>query len=195
MSKLISIAIPIFFLMDFIGTIPIFMSLTKDYTPKKRIRVAVLSSFIACVIVLVFAILGEHIMNYFGLSTASLKVGGGVLLMYIAFEMIFSGKTVYEHADKTNIVVSPLAIPMLAGPGSMSFAMVSFIQLQGSEKVLVPIAILIVFVFGASLLSCSSVLNQILGKEFIRGLGKVTAVLLAVIASEMIMSGIKLYFF
>jgi|CXWL01.1.fsa_nt_gi multiple antibiotic resistance protein len=195
MNQLISIVIPIFFLMDFIGTIPVFVSLTKDYRQNERLKTAILSSLIACTIVLFFAVLGEYIMQYFGLSIAALQVGGGLLLMYIAFEMIFCGQAAYQDVDNKNIIVSPLAIPMLAGPGSMSFAMISFIQLQGSEKFLIPMAMVMVFILGASLLACSSWLNRILGKEFVRGLEKVTAVLLAVIASEMILKGIKMYFF
>lgn len=195
MNKLMSIALPIFILMDFIGTIPIFIALTNGYSQKERIKTAVLSSFIACCIVLLFAVAGENIMAYFGLSIPALKVGGGLLLIYIAFEMIFSGQSAYAQADKKQIIVSPLAIPMLAGPGSMSFAMISFIELQGNDKALLPLAVLIVFIVGAFLLTGASMLHKILGKEFVRGLEKITAVLLAIIAAEMIMNGIKLYFF
>jgi multiple antibiotic resistance protein len=195
MNKLLSLIIPLFFLMDFIGTVPVFVSLTDKLTQKRRIRIAVLSSLLASIVVLMFAIMGEQFLHYFDLSIPALKVGGGLLLIYMAFEMIFSGQEGYEGSDKSNIIVSPLAIPMLAGPGSMAFAMITFIELQGVEKLFLPLAIFLTFLIGAAVLASSSLLNKIFGKEFIRGLEKVTAILLAVIASEMIMNGIQLYFF
>ena len=195
LNTVLSIVVPLFILMDFLGTIPVFIALTRDYTPRERRQTAIVSSLIACGIVLLFALTGHPIMAYFGLSIPALKVGGGVLLLYIAFEMIFSGQLAYEHTDKTHITVSPLAIPMLAGPGSMSFAMIAFTELQGSRKALVPLAIGLVWIAGAGVLLGSSALHRLLGKEFVRGLEKVTAVILAMIASEMIMDGIKRYFF
>jgi small neutral amino acid transporter SnatA (MarC family) len=76
----------------------------------------------------------------------------------------------------------------------MAFAMIAYLQLESSDKFLVPLSILIVFIVGALVLASASVLNKLLGKEFVRGLEKVTAVLLAIIASEMIMNGVRLYF-
>lgn len=195
MVTVLSIAVPLFFLMDYIGTIPVFLTLTKQYSQKEKLHAAVWSSLLACAIVLGFAILGQYIMEYFGLSIAALKVGGGIMLLYIALEMIFSGQLGYEHADARNIIVSPLAIPMLAGPGCMSYAMVTFITLPDEQKWLIVPAMAGIYVVGTVLLIGSAFLNRMLGKEFVRGLEKVTAVFLAIIAAEMVMQGIKLFFF
>ncbi len=195
MNELLSIVIPLFILMDFIGTVPLFISLTSGFTKQERRRTAFVSSLIACSIVLAFALLGRQIMTYFDLSIPALKVGGGLLLMGVAFERIFAGPSLPENIDKFQITVSPLAIPMLAGPGSMSFAMITFIELHGPQKVLVPFAILLVFITGSLIFNISSGLHKILGDDFVRGLEKVMAVLLAIIASEMILDGVKRYFF
>jgi multiple antibiotic resistance protein len=195
MVELLSLAIPLFFLMDFIGTVPVFVSLTRKRTHQNRLHVAIYSSIIAGAVVLLFAVLGEYILGYFELSIAALKVGGGLLLIYMAFEMIFTGQEAYIDSDDSSLIVSPLAIPMLAGPGSMVFAMIKFLELDGVNKLMIPLAILAVIVVGAATLAVSSYLDKVFGKEFIRGLEKLTAVLLAVIASEMVMEGIKLYFF
>ena len=196
MDKILSFAIPLFILMDFIGTIPVFLSLTKDAIRNERIRIAIWSSLIAGLIVGVFAISGQAILDYFDISIEAVRVSGGLLLLYIAFQMIMSGKVGYENVtDKKSIIVSPLAIPILAGPGSMSFAMIAYLSLQGGEKFYLLAAILIVSFIGAITLSFSSFINDLLGKEFMRGLEKIMAIVISFIALEMIMSGIKAYFF
>ncbi len=196
MGKLLSFVIPLFILMDFIGTMPVFLSLTKEAKTREKVKIAIFSSLIAGGIVLVFALIGNGILNYFDLSIEAVRVGGGLLLLYIAFEMILSGQSAYEKTkDTKSIIVSPLAIPMLAGPGSMSFAKISYLELQGIDKIWLLVAILVTVAIGAILLSLSSLVQKLLGKEFVRGLEKVTAVVVSFIALEMIMSGIKVYFF
>jgi len=198
MSKIISLAIPLFILMDFIGTIPVFLALTQAWQQRERIRIAIAASLLAGAIVLVFAVSGRQILNYFALSVEAARVGGGLLLLYIAFEMILSGKMVYmgtANLSARNLIVSPLAIPMLAGPGSMTFAMIAFLGLEGIEKAYLFVAIVLAVLFGAGLLSLSSLVHKFLGPEFARGLEKITAVVISFVALEMIMSGIKTFFF
>lgn len=197
-AKFLSLFIPIFILMDFIGTIPVFISLTKKFGRRDRIRIAFSSSIIAGSIVLVFSILGQEIMNYFYISIEAVKVGGGLLLLYIAFQMILSGQLNYEehaHESRRSIIVSPLAIPMLAGPGSMTFGMISYLKLHGAEKFYLIAAVISAVIAGALLLSVSSLIDRILGQEFTKGLEKIMAIVVSFISLEMIMSGVKGYFF
>lgn len=195
MQLFIADTITIFFLMDAIGTIPVFLALTKDNSAAKRMRIAFNASLIAGVIVLGFALFGQTILEHFGLSIGALQVGGGLLLLYIAFEMIFAGQAIYDNAtDTRSVTVSPLAIPMLAGPGSMSFAMIAFVGSSGTGRISVVMAIAAATALGAILLALSSVISKLLGREVIRALEKITAILLAIIASQMIMTGIKSFF-
>lgn len=197
-ARFLSLFIPMFILMDFIGTIPVFIALTKKFSQGDRVRIAFSSSAIAGVIVLFFSILGRQIMNYFYISIESVKTGGGLLLLYIAFQMILSDHLSDEKkgsARLKNIVVSPLAIPMLAGPGSMTFGMISYLGLQGLDKFYFIISVAAAVIIGAMLLALSSYIERLLGTEFVRGLEKIMAVLVSFIALEMMMSGIKSYFF
>ncbi len=197
-ANFLSLFIPMFILMDFIGTIPLFISLTKNFSQKERVRIAFLSSAIAGTIVLSFSILGRQIMDYFNISIEAVKVGGGLLLLYIAFQMILSTHSSDEKSDHKklkNIIVSPLAIPMLAGPGSMTFGMISYLGLAGWDKLYLIISILSAGIIGALLLSSSVYIDRLLGSEFAKGMEKIMAVLVSFIALEMMMSGIKSYFF
>ncbi len=197
-AKFLSLFIPVFILMDFIGTIPVFIALTKRFGRIDRIRIAFSSSIIAGVIVLTFSILGQEIMNYFYISIEAVKVGGGLLLLYIAFQMILSGQLNYENhipENRRSIIVSPLAIPMLAGPGSMTFGMISYLKLSGLEKIYLIAAVISAVVTGALLLSVSTLIDRVLGPEFTKGLEKIMAIVVSFISLEMIMSGVKGYFF
>lgn len=197
-AKFLSLFIPVFILMDFIGTIPVFIALTKKLSRRDRIKTAFSSSVIAGIIVLTFSILGQEIMNYFYISIEAVKVGGGLLLLYIAFRMILSGQLNHENhipENRGSIIVSPLAIPMLAGPGSMTFGMISFLKLQGMEKVYLIAAVVSAVFAGALLLSVSTLIDRFLGPEFTKGLEKIMAIVVSFISLEMIMSGVKGYFF
>jgi len=197
-ARFLSIFIPMFILMDFIGTIPLFLSLTKKYSQRDKIRIAFTASAIAGIIVTIFSILGRQIMNYFNISLEAVKVGGGLLLLYIAFQMILSNHSSDEKNDPVklrNITVSPLAIPMLAGPGSMAFGMISYLSLNGWEKFYLFISLITAVIIGSLLLSASSFIEKLLGTEFVKGMEKIMAVLVSFIALEMIMNGIKSYFF
>ncbi len=197
-AKFLSIFIPMFILMDFIGTIPLFITLTKKYSQRDKIRIAFTASVIAGTIVLIFSILGRQIMNYFNISLEAVKVGGGLLLLYIAFQMILSNHSSDEKSDPVklrNITVSPLAIPMLAGPGSMAFGMISYLSLYGWDKLYLFISLLTAVIIGSLLLSASSFIEKLLGTEFVKGMEKIMAVLVSFIALEMIMNGVKSYFF
>jgi len=197
-AKFLSLFIPLFILMDFIGTIPVFIALTKKFNRGERVRIAFSSSVIAGVIVLFFSVLGRELMDYFYISIEAVKVGGGLLLLYIAFQMILSGQLNYDDhlPDRgRSIIVSPLAIPMLAGPGSMTFGTISFLKLQGMEKLYLIAAVLSAVVAGALLLSASTFIDRLLGQEFTKGMEKIMAIIVSFISLEMIMSGIKGYFF
>jgi multiple antibiotic resistance protein len=197
-AKFLSLFIPIFILMDFIGTIPVFIALTKKFGRSDRIRIAFSSSVIAGSIVLVFSVLGQEIMTYFYISIEAVKVGGGLLLLYIAFQMILSGQLNSENnppESRRSIIVSPLAIPMLAGPGSMTFGMISYLKLQGAEKFYLIAAVVTAVITGALLLSVSALIDRLLGQEFTKGLEKIMAIIVSFISLEMIMSGVKGYFY
>lgn len=195
MQTFLTSAITIFVLMDSIGTIPIFMGLTSHVSPHRRVRMGLMASLIAGVVVLVFALFGQAILNQFGVSIGALRIGGGLLLLYISFEMLFSGQSMYKDAlDTRSIVISPLAIPMLAGPGSMSYAMVAYVNTDTTGRMAVILAIVVASAAGAVLLALAGAITKFLGKEVLRGVERIAAILLSIIAAQMIMLGIHAFF-
>ncbi|MEA3066788.1 MAG: multiple antibiotic resistance protein, partial [Sphingomonadales bacterium] len=114
------------------GCAPIFTSLTRGTPPAHRRAMAIRSSLIAWSILMFFALLGRPMLHALGISLASFRIAGGILLFYIAVDMVFERRT--ERREKRaeeiegtpeaeDISVFPMAIPMISGPGSIASAM------------------------------------------------------------------------
>jgi multiple antibiotic resistance protein len=110
------------------GIIPIFVAMTAQQTETDRKRIARVAAVAVAVVLIVSALLGERILEIFGISLASFKVGGAILVMLNAIAMMQATQTrvkqtpeeAREAEDKVSIAVVPLAIPLLAGPGAIS---------------------------------------------------------------------------
>jgi len=126
----VRIFVGMFLIVNPIGLTPIFMSLTSGQTEKEKRGVARISVVTASIILVAGALVGEHILNFFGISMASFRVAGGILLLLIALSMLHAKQSHTQHTpeeaeeaeDKDSVAVTPLAIPLLAGPGSLSTA-------------------------------------------------------------------------
>lgn len=111
------------------GLAPIFLAVTANMSPELRRSVAFRSCLIAFIILVVFALAGDSILTLLGVSIASFRVAGGLLLFWTAFEMVFekrqqrksaTAERVVDMSDAHHLAVFPLAIPMISGPGSIS---------------------------------------------------------------------------
>ena len=117
-------AIYVFFVFNSIGEIPVFVSLLARYSHKKQIKIIIRELLIALVVLLVFAFFGKRMLQALQISTSTIGIGGGLLLIIIALNMIFPK---LEHANKKDLhghepFIIPLAIPGLAGPAKIGRA-------------------------------------------------------------------------
>src|SRR3954467_6035189 len=118
----------IFFVVDPMGVIPVFMAITRNDTPQKRANMAWRASVAAFFILTTFALAGTLIFRVFGVTLGAFKVAGGVLLLLTAIEMLraqqqrtrVTPEEEREGAEKEDVAIFPLAIPLLAGPGSIA---------------------------------------------------------------------------
>ena len=114
------------------GCAPIFASLTRGTTPVHRRAMAIRSSLIAWAILMFFALLGRPMLGALHISLASFRIAGGIMLFFIAMDMVFERRTqrreerahsIENTPDAEDISVFPMAMPMIAGPGSIASAM------------------------------------------------------------------------
>ena len=183
-----------------IGAIPIYLSLSYGSEKSQQMHFAKVVAISVPIILLVSLFLGELILTFFGISIASFKTGGGILILLMAIAMMHakpSGATqteeeVHEGESKESIAVVPLSMPLLAGPGAISTAILYGHKGSGVvhySLVAADILILGIFLWVAFLMS--PLIAQRLGKTGMNIITRIMGLILAAIAIEFIANGLK----
>jgi multiple antibiotic resistance protein len=189
-----------FTLMNPLGIMPVYLTMTASLSKKKRAKTAVKATITATATLILFAFAGKYLFDFFGISVAGLKVVGGVIFFMVGYDMLnarlsrikIKEEEVEEYVN--DISITPLGIPMIAGPGAITNAIV----LMGDApdytgKLMVVLSILLVsFVILISLLGASSILKSI-GEQGTKILTKLMGLIVMVIAVEFFFSGITPY--
>ena len=183
------------------GCAPIFASLTRGTSAAHRRAMAIRSTLIAWGILMFFALLGRPMLAALGISLASFRIAGGILLFYIAVDMIFERRT--ERREKRaeeiegtkeaeDISVFPMAIPMITGPGSIASAMLWVSRAEGPlEVITVLAAITVVMMITAVTLLASAPLMRMIGEKIEAMITRILGVILAALATQFIVDGLK----
>lgn len=194
-----------FAIMNPIANTSIFIGLTQSNTQVEKRNIALKSLLYAFIIIAVFSVAGDFLFKLFGITLPAFKITGGILLFMVGFNLIQGKESKVHHPDdetkekiKTlhesnaiDIAISPLAIPILAGPGTISTAM-NFVGASPSMMhvfiVIIAFAVLCVitffmFIYGEKLI-------HYLGASVIRVITRIMGLILAVIATQMLIGGI-----
>jgi len=188
--ELLRATIALLIVVDPAGLIPVVIGLTKAMDQVKRratLRVALLASFI---LLLVFALVGGELLSLFGITIYSFMIAGGVLLMILAMQMIFTGGFKSE-SPAGDVSMVPIAFPLLAGPGAITTTIVS---LQTYGIVVAILSIVIVMAITWVVLRFLDRIDSILGTRGIAALTTLIAVFIAAIAIQFILTGIQFYY-
>ena len=181
--------------LDPLGSLPIFISVMQGVAPERRRRVALREGLIAFGVLLAFMLGGQGFLSLMRLSERSLEVAGGVILLIIAMRMIFTGGAeVYASDSGPEPYIFPLAVPLLAGPSAM--ATVLLLASRQPERLgsWVAALTLAMGVSGGVLLSAGRI-RRALGDSMVAALEKLMGLVLTAVAVEMILAGLKRYFF
>lgn len=187
-----------FAIMNPISNMPIFISLTEGADEKTKRNISKRAIIIAFIIVTVFVVLGKFIFQLFGITIPAFKITGGILIFFVGFEMLQSKKSNVKHLKHANvdenIAVSPLAIPILAGPGTIVTAMnfVSGGTYQHIAVVVIAFALMCILTYITFRLS--DLIAKTLGENVISVVGKIMGLIIAIIGTSMIIEGIKISF-
>jgi len=192
--------ITLFIIVDPLASIGIFIGLTRGMSEAERRKVVRKAVLVATVVILGFAVLGKTMLDYFGVTIPAFKIAGGILLLVIAFDMMLEShaftKKLPEDKDRGDPAIAPLGIPLLAGPGAITWSM-----LYMSEATdIVDMGMVIIAILGALLLTWIILSNvnriyRVLHRDGADVVTKVMGLVLAGIAIQLIVDGVRGSFF
>jgi len=190
----------LFVIVDPIGLIPAFLAMTENNTVQERVRMAKLASAITFGILILSMIGGSQIFNAFGITLPALEIAGGIILLLIALDMLQARRTAVketqeekkEGMQKDDVAVTPLAIPMLAGPGAIT----TVILLSHRAHTIFDQAVLVGNIFIVSLLTLiilwiAAIRSAHLSAIALKITARLMGLLLSAIAVQFILNGIS----
>jgi multiple antibiotic resistance protein len=187
-----------FSLINPLATMPIFMTMTADLDQKHRAKTAKKASAVAFFTIIAFAFSGQLLFNFFGISVNSFRIVGGVIFFLMGMDMLqarLNKVKVSESEIKpyvNDISITPLAIPMICGPGAITNAIVLMEDAASPEKKVVLIFIIfIVIILTYLILYSSSKIIKLLGETGNNVLMRLMGLIVMVIAVEFLFSGLK----
>jgi len=190
----------IFAIVDPFAALPIFLAITPQDTPEQRRKMARLASLVVMGVLLVFAFTGNLVLNIFGITPAAFRVAGGFLLMALALDMMRaksgpnpqSPEEQKEGMEKNDVAVTPLAIPLLAGPGAMSTcALLGSTAKDWWQRGAIGAAVVATAIGSWLILANSDRLMRLIGQIGVRIVTRVMGLLLAGMGAQFILSGVS----
>ncbi len=192
---LTSAVILLLLVLDPLGSLPVYIPTMNAVTAKRRVFVAIRESVIAFLILLAFMLSGNQFLVLMHLTEQSLAVSGGVILIIIAIRMVFGDPSggLGEFNESHEPFIIPLAVPMLAGPSALA----TVLMMASRERNLLGTWVLALAI--ATSISClvligANQIRRIVGDSVVEASQKLMGLVLAAVATEMILSGLKKYF-
>lgn len=197
----LSAFVTFFVVIDPPGCAPIYAGLTKGASPQQARSMALRATWIATIILLIFALFGQQLLGALHIELNSFRIAGGLMLFFIAFDMVFEKRTQRreERAEKIaatpeieDVSVFPMAMPMLAGPGAIAAVMLLMNEAEGlSESLEVLAALGAVLLITAASLVAAGPLIRLLGDKVEAVITRLLGVLLAALAAQYVIDGLK----
>jgi multiple antibiotic resistance protein len=189
----------ILFIVDPIAVIPTYLVITQDETPEHRAVTARRACIAAALILIGFALFGTLIFKMFGITIEAFRIAGGLILWVVAMDMLHGERKTQESAPevaegrvKDDVAITPLAMPMLAGPGAISTIMVLAGQARTlQEKAVVHGAIIVTMAVSLVVLRAGEHLVRKMGQTGVRVMTRIMGLLLAAIAVQFVITGVR----
>lgn len=197
----ISAFITLFVVIDPPGCAPIYAGLSAGASRRQAIVMAARACLIASAILIVFGLFGERLLGALHIELDAFRIAGGIMLFMIAVDMVFEKRTQRreERAEKLmgtpeveDVSVFPMAMPMLAGPGSIATMMLLTSRARGDMQTLVILgAMLTVMALSFAALAAAGPLMRVLGDKVEAVISRLLGVLLAALAAQYVIDGVK----
>jgi len=201
MELFLAAFITLFVVIDPPGTAPIFSSLTQGASGAQRRSMAIRAVVIAAIILFGFALAGEAFLHTLGISLEAFRIAGGIMLFFIAMDMVFETRTkrredraqkVMETPEIEDVAVFPMAMPMIAGPGSIATIMLLMARAGGPQETAIVMAALIanLLLMLAGLLAVGPIM-RLFGTQVEAVTTRLLGVILAALAVQFVLDGLS----
>lgn len=200
MELFVTAFVMLFVVMDPPGCAPIYASITTEATSAQRRAMAIRAVLISAGILLVFGLWGKQFLGLLGIELYSFRIAGGIMLFMIALEMVFERRTqrrenraqkIIDTPEVEDVSVFPMAMPMLAGPGTITTMMLLMARAEGLEERLVVLAAMAaVLVLALLSLLAAGPLMKLLGQKVEGVITRLLGVILAALAVQFVLDGI-----
>jgi multiple antibiotic resistance protein len=197
----LSAFVTLFVVIDPPGCAPIYAGLTKGASAAQARSMALRATLIAAAILLVFALFGQELLGALHIELNSFRIAGGLMLFFIAFDMVFEKRTqrresraekIAQTPEIEDVSVFPMAMPMLAGPGAIAAVMLLMNEAEGwGEMTEVLAALVAVLAITAAALVAAGPLIRLLGDKVEAVITRLLGVLLAALAAQYVIDGLK----
>ncbi|AQT67775.1 putative antibiotic transporter [Anaerohalosphaera lusitana] len=193
-NQFVNTYLTIFFLLTPFFATSMFISLTQSFDGRGRMRMAAQTTAAALVVVLVMFLWGGSIFRVLGIDVYCFQIGAGVLLFLTAVSLVRGGKEDLKVAEGEDISLVPLAIPVIAGPGTIGTLVVmgSDISAAGRKAVAICAIVAAVLTVGVLLLTANR-LEKLLGAKGLSALTKITGLVLSALAAQVVFGGVRNY--
>jgi len=178
------------------ATVPTFLAITEDDSTADRLAMARRACMIACLVLLTFAMAGTEILGAFQVSVPALRIAGGLVILRVAFDMLqgtqrkLTPEERQEGIRKHDVAVTPLAVPILCGPGTVTTGIVLGSQANGIlEYAVLALTTLVVYAATFGLLWLGVRYSAVFGQLTLKVVGRLMGMLLAAIAVEFMLAG------
>lgn len=190
--------ISILFLADPPGNVPPFLALTSRFTPEKRRQTALTACVVACLTLIAFGAVGTYLFHHLGLTLPAFQIAGGIILFVVALDMIRAQRTTQEDpaemkecADASDVAITPLAIPFIAGPATLSTVTVLMAKAENwMQTGTVYFAIVLTCAITYLMFRLAEPIQKRLGTTGIHVLGRILGLVLAGIAVQFVLDGL-----
>jgi len=189
----------LFALINPIGNVPIFITLTENYNQKERNKIALKAIIFSFFVLIMFAQIGDLIFSFYGITIHAFRIAGGILLFKISLDMVESKRSrtkttpseMEEAEEKNEIAYTPIGIPLIAGPGSIASIMILSSEAKNFlDKTTLFATLAIVLIITYIIFKLSKVLSNYFGKSGLRIMQRIMGLILLVISIEFILKGI-----
>jgi multiple antibiotic resistance protein len=189
--SLLSAIILLFLVIDPLGNIPMFLCYLGNIEPHRQHRIILRELGIGLGVLIGFLFLGHYLLAILNIAQSSLGIAGGIILFLIALKMIFSGsETIFAHDAASEPFIVPLAIPLIAGPSSMSTVMLLMAREPGRWMEWL-LALLSAWGIAVAILEFATPLSRILGPRGLNAIERLMGLILTTVAVEMFMDGLQ----